>query len=165
MPLRLDGWRLVVLDSGERHDLAASAYNQRRAECARACTLLGVRSLRDANEDAVAALPEPLCRRARHVLGENRRVRETVGALQAGDMPSVGALLDASHASLREDYEVSTAAVEAAVASLREAGAAGARVIGGGFGGSVLGLFAPDAAYPAGALQVRPGPGARLLER
>ncbi|HWX95782.1 MAG TPA: galactokinase family protein [Solirubrobacteraceae bacterium] len=164
VPLRLGAWKLVVLDSGERHSLASSGYNQRREECARACELLGVRSLRDADREAAWRLPDPLRRRAAHVIGENRRVRAAVAALRAGDLPTIGELLNASHESLRDDYEVSTAAVEAAVSLLREAGAAGARLVGGGFGGSVLGLFAPATKPPAGAREVRPGPGARVLD-
>ena len=80
-----------------------------------------------------------------------------------GDMPRLAELLDASHASLRDDYEVSTPAVEATRDALLEAGAAGARIMGGGFGGSVLGLFPPGAQPPAGALAVRPGKTAHLL--
>jgi galactokinase len=163
VPLRLGDWRLVVLDSGERHMHASSGYNQRRSECVRACQLLGVESLRDADSVAVAGLPEPLRRRAQHVLGENERVLEAVAALRADDLAAIGALLDASHESLRDCYEVSTPAVEDAVASLRQAGAVGARVIGGGFGGSVLGLFAPGGKPPAGARDVRPGAGAHLI--
>jgi galactokinase len=162
--LVLGGWRLVVLDSGERHAHAGSGYNQRRRECARACELLGVASLREAGRDAVAGLPEPLRRRAGHVIGENQRVLEAVAALSADDLPALGELLDASHASLRDGYEVSTPAVEAAVERLRQAGAAGARLVGGGFGGSVLGLFAPGARPPPDAREVRPGAGAHLLE-
>jgi galactokinase len=164
VPLRLGSWKLVVLDSGERHSLATSGYNERREECARACELLGVRSLRDADAEAARRLPEPLRRRVAHVIGENRRVLDAVVALQADDLPAIGELLDASHASLRDDYEISTAAVEATVARLREAGAAGARLVGGGFGGSVLGLFPPGREPPAAAREVRPGPGARMLE-
>ncbi len=163
VPLRLGGWRLVVLDSGESHRHASSGYNARRAECARACRLLGVASLREASRSAVEQLPEPLRRRALHVLDENERVRQAVAALRADDLPAVGRLLDASHESLRERFEVSTPAVEAAVERLRLAGAAGARVVGGGFGGSVLGLFAPGVSPPAGARDVRPGAGAHLL--
>ena len=111
----------------------------------------------------MAGLPQPLRARAEHVLGENERVGETVAALRAEDLPAVGALLDASHASLRDLYEVSTPTVERAVARLREDGAAGARLMGGGFGGSVLGLFAPDVPVPSDAREVRPGPGAHLL--
>jgi galactokinase len=164
VPLALDGWQLVVLDSGEPHAHASSGYNQRRSECQRACELLGVESLRDAADEAVERLPEPLRRRAGHVLSENERVRRTALALRAGELPAVGALLNASHASLRDNYEVSTPAVEAAVERLRRAGAAGARVVGGGFGGSVLGLFAPGTQPPSGARGVRPGPGAHLLD-
>jgi galactokinase len=164
VPLQLGDWRLVVLDSGERHAIASSGYNERREECARACQLLEIASLRDADAQAARGLPEPLRRRVAHVLSENRRVLETVEALRAGDLPAVGRLLDASHASLRDDYEISTPAVEAAVARLRSAGASGARLVGGGFGGSVLGLFPPGREAPAGTREVRPGPGARILD-
>ena len=161
--LELAGHRLVTLDSGERHTNAASGYNQRRAECARACALVGVESLRDATLELTDRLPPPLAKRARHVITENDRVQRTVAALERGDLPAVGRLLDASHESLRDCYEVSTAAVEAAVARLRDAGAIGARIVGGGFGGHVLGLFPAGATPPDGALEIRPGPGARLL--
>ena len=154
----------MTLDSGERHAHASSGYNERRAECARACDALGVASLRDAELDAAADLPEPLNRRVRHVITENRRVDEACEALARGDLDRLGRLLDASHASLRDDYEVSTPAVEATVARLRDAGAIGARIVGGGFGGHVLGLLPPGAAPPAGALTVSPGPGARVLQ-
>ncbi len=164
VPLMLDDWRLVVLDSGERHLHASSGYNQRRAECARACELLGVESLREADAAAAERLPEPMRRRALHVIEENQRVREAVLALRADDLPRLGELLDASHRSLRDNYEVSTPAVEAAVGRLLSAGASGARLVGGGFGGSVLGLFAPGTSHPADAREVRPGPGAHLLE-
>jgi galactokinase len=163
VPLRLGGWRFVVVDSGERHANASSGYNERRAQCERACELLGVETLRDASPAGVAGLPQPLRARAEHVLGENARVGETVAALRAEDLPAVGALLDASHASLRDLYEVSTPTVERTVERLREDGAAGARLMGGGFGGSVLGLFAPDVPLPPGAREVRPGAGAHLL--
>jgi galactokinase len=163
VPLRLDGWRFVLIDSGERHANASSGYNERRAECRRACELLGVDSLRDAGAEAVERLPQPLRARAEHVLGENTRVNDTVAALRAQDLPRVGALLNASHESLRDLYEISTPAVERTVERMREHGAAGARLMGGGFGGSVLGLFAPDVPTPRGAREVRPGPGAHVL--
>jgi galactokinase len=164
VPLHLDGWKLVVLDSGERHAHSGSGYNERRAECARAAELLGVQTLSEAGASAVEQLPEPLRRRARHVLSENARVTEAVAALSAEDLPQLGRLIDASHASLREDFQISTPAVEATVARLHDAGAAGARIMGGGFGGCVLALFAPDGEPPSGALEVRPGAGAHLLE-
>jgi galactokinase len=166
VPLRLDGgWRLVTLDSGEPHANVDSAYNERRAECSKACELLGVDSLREASRDAVERLPERLRRRARHVLGENVRVKDTVTALRADDLPTVGRLLNASHASLRDQYEVSTPAVEATVERLHQAGAAGARIVGGGFGGHVLGLLPAGARAPEGARQVHAGPSAHLLGR
>jgi galactokinase len=164
VPLRLGRWRLVTLDSGERHSLGESGYNERRAECAQACRLLGVPSLRDATPAMLSELPATLAERAGHVLAENARVVQTVEALARDDLPAVGALLDASHASLRDLYAVSTPAVDAAVTALRDAGAAGARMIGGGFGGHVLGLFAPGVSPPAAAREVRPGPGAHLLD-
>jgi galactokinase len=164
VPLRLGEWRLVVVDSGERHSHASSGYNQRRAECVRACELLGISSLRDADPGAAEGLPEPLDRRVRHVIGENQRVREAVAALRADDLARIAELLNASHASLRDAYEISTPTVEATVRELLQAGAAGARLVGGGFGGSVLGLFAPSVPLPAGVREVRPGPGAHLLE-
>ncbi len=163
VPLALDDWHLVVLSSGERHSHASSGYNQRRAECARACVMLGIESLRDASTEQAARLTPPLDRRAIHVIEENERVRETVTALQAMDLPAVGRLLSASHASLRDLYEVSTPAVEATVEHLIQAGAAGARVVGGGFGGSVLALFAPGFDWPGEAHEVHPGAGAHLL--
>jgi galactokinase len=163
VPLHLDGWRLVLLHSGERHANASSGYNQRRAECARACELLGVESLREADENAVARLPEPERLRAQHILGENERVREAVLALEREDLLRLGELLNASHASLRDLFQISTPAVEVAVQSMLRAGASGARLMGGGFGGSVLGLFAPGFSPPPGTRDVRPSAGAHLL--
>jgi galactokinase len=170
--LQLDGYRLVTLDSGERHANAggprgngdtASGYNQRRAECAQACELLGVGSLREVGLAEADQLPDPLNRRARHVITENERVTETVAALAGADPERVGELLNASHASLRDCFEISTPGVERAVARLRAAGATGARIMGGGFGGHVLGLLPAGATPPQGSLEVRPGPGARLI--
>ena len=161
--LELGACKLVTLDSGEHHNIAASGYNERRAECAAACEALGIDSLRDATLEMAASLPSPLAERARHVITENGRVEQAVDALSERDLPVLGALLDASHASLRDCYEVSTPAVEAAVERLLEAGALGARIIGGGFGGHVLGLLPGDVDPPRGATEVRPGPGARLV--
>jgi galactokinase len=164
VPLELDGWRLVTLDSGAQHSHAESGYNERREECRRACELLRVDSLREARLEDVERLPPPLDRRARHVLSENERVEQAAGALRATELGGLGPLLDASHASLRDDYEVSVPEVEAAVTTCKEAGASGARVVGGGFGGSVLALFGPGTEPPRDALEVRPGPAARLVD-
>jgi galactokinase len=165
--LELDGYRLVTLDSGERHAHAGAdggdGYNQRRAECAQAAERLGVPSLREVTLEQTAELPEPLRARARHVVTENARVQDTVAALSKGDLEHVGELLNASHASLRDDFAISTPTVERTVQTLRDAGAIGARIVGGGFGGHVLGLMPPGAEPPPGALQVEPGPGARIV--
>jgi galactokinase len=152
---------LVVLESGVSRILAESSYNERREECRRAARLLGVDSLRDATDGS--ALPEPLDRRVRHIVTENERVDDAVAALRSRDPVALGDLLDRSHASLRDDYEVSVPEVERAVAACQDAGALGARIMGGGFGGSVLALFPPRAALPEGAVRVSAGPGARLL--
>jgi galactokinase len=161
--LELGDHLLATLDSGASRSLAASGYNQRRRECREAAAALGVQSLRDASTEALTGLPEPLRRRARHVLSENERVDAAVAALARGDLPEIGRLLDASHRSLRDDYEVSVPRVERAVATCKQAGALGARIVGGGFGGSVLALFPAGADPPQGAVRVGPGPGARLL--
>jgi galactokinase len=163
VPLGLGDWQLVTLESGAEHVHAAGGYNERRAECRAACRALGIEHLSEADADAAAALPSPLDRRARHVLTENARVDAMVAALRAGDLPAAGALLDASHASLRDDYEASVPDVERAVETLRRAGAAGARMVGGGFGGSVLALLPPGVGAPAAARAVVPGPPAALL--
>ena len=160
----LGAWQLVTLDSGERHTHAGSGYNERRAQCEEACRELGVASLREATLEMAATLPDPLSRRVRHVVSENARVLEAAAALERRELAALGPLLDASHASLRDDYEVSTQAVEATVARLHHAGAVGARIVGGGFGGHVLGLLPPAALAPPGALVVAPGPGAALRQ-
>jgi galactokinase len=164
-PIALDlrGWTLAVAPSGHEHSHAGSGYNERRAECRAACAALGIGSLRDAPPDAPGRLPAPLDRRVRHVLSENARVEAAVSALRDGDLEGLGALLDASHASLRDDYEVSVDAVERTVAALKDAGAVGARIVGGGFGGSVLALFAPGATAPDDATVVEPAGCARVL--
>ena len=163
VPLELGGWRLATLESGAEHTHASGGYNERRAECRAACEALGVELLSAADPDAAERLEEPLRRRARHVLTENARVDATVAALRARTLDAVGPLLDASHASLRDDYDSSVPEVEATVARLKDAGATGARMMGGGFGGSVLALFPPDAELPVGAIGVAPGPPARRL--
>jgi galactokinase len=163
VPLELGDWQLVTLESGAEHTNAEGGYNERRAECRRACEALGVERLAAADPAAAERLPEPLARRARHVLSEDARVDAMVAALHAGDLAGAGRLLDASHASLRDDYEASVAEVEATVTALKRAGAAGARMVGGGFGGSVLALLAPGTKALAGAVAVAPGAPARLL--
>jgi galactokinase len=177
VPLELGDWSLATLDSGEEHahgesgpaqpagsaGCAATGYNRRRDECERARRELGLESLRDASAEDAEVLSAPLGARVRHVVSENERVDSAVAALRRGDLEALGELLDASHRSLRDDYEVSVPAVERAVERCQQAGAAGARIMGGGFGGSVLALFPPGADPPTGAVAVSPGPAARLL--
>lgn len=152
------GSALIVIDSGISHRHAGGAYGERRRECAEAAGLLRVAELRDTNEAdlARASLPELLARRARHVLTENRRVHETVDALRRGDLERAGLLFAESHASMRDDFEVSVAAVDALVEMLSSAGGVyGARLTGGGFGGSVVALAKADRARPAADEVVR----------
>jgi galactokinase len=163
VPLALDGHRLVLINAGERDRDAIAGYNQRREQCAAAAARVGAETLRSALFQDLHMLPDVLARRARHVIAENGRVLEAVDALNRGEMSKLGALLDASHASLRDNFEVSTAAVERAVRTLKDAGALGARLMGGGFGGSVIGLLPVDAAVPDGAVEVRACGGAHLL--
>ena len=108
-------------------------------------------------------LPDMLARRAHHVISENGRVLAAAAALRQGDLEQVGRLLDISHASLRDDFEVSTGELEVCVSAFKAAGALGARLLGGGFGGSVLGLMPPGSVPPGGAIRVAPAAGARLL--
>jgi galactokinase len=163
VPLELGDWSLVTLDSGAAHSIAESGYNERRRECREACTALGIATLREARDEDVARLPEPLAARARHVLTENARVDAMVSALERRDLDEAGRLLDASHASLRGDYAASVPEVERTRDALKAAGAAGARMVGGGFGGAVLALLGPGVVGPNGALVVRPGPPAALV--
>jgi galactokinase len=163
VPLELGDWTLVTLDSGAAHSIAASGYNERRAECRAACERLGIATLRDARLEDLDGLPDPLADRVRHVIDENARVDAMVDALRARDLEEAGRLLDASHASLRDLYAASVPEVERTVERLKDAGAAGARMVGGGFGGAVLALLLPGVAVPAGAIAVAPGPPAALI--
>ena len=148
--LELGRHSLAVLPSGAVRENARSGYNDRRAECERARELLGVGSLRDAETVDWEALPDPARRRVRHVVTENARVDRMVAALAAGDLDEAGLLLDASHRSLRDDFEVSVPALERARERCKAAGALGARLMGGGFGGSVLALLPPGRELPPG---------------
>jgi galactokinase len=138
------GAALVVINSGVAHKHASGDYRTRRAECERAAAQLGVDQLRDLGVQdlpGVAALPSPLDRRARHVITENQRVLDAVAAMKTGDLERLGQLFDESHASQRDDYEVSVEEVDALVEVTRgQAGVFGARLTGGGFGGSIVGL-------------------------
>ncbi|WP_371494258.1 galactokinase [Kitasatospora sp. NBC_00374] len=146
VPLDLDaaGLCLLVIDTRVKHDLGDGAYAALRAGCERAAALLGLPALRDlAPPDLPAALgrlPAELGPLVRHVVGENLRVAEAVERLEEGDVAALGPILTAGHASLRDDFRVSCAETDLAVESAVRAGALGARMTGGGFGGSVIAL-------------------------
>jgi galactokinase len=153
--IALPGMDLVVCDSRVRHRLAASEYNMRRQECERGVELLrqalpGIRALRDVSVDQLEAcrdlMPEPVRRRCRHVTSENARTLSAASALAAGDAAEFGALMAASHRSLRDDYEVSCPELDLLVAlASSHPGVAGARLTGGGFGGCTVNLVRSDA--------------------
>ena len=141
------GLALLVIDTRARHMLADGRYAARRQACADAASMLGVRSLRDVTGDAgaLARLADPVLQRpARHVISENRRVLAAAELLRAGDPAGIGGLLTASHLSLRDEFEVSWPQADAAVEAAVGAGATGARMTGGGFGGSVIVLVPAD---------------------
>ncbi|HXJ33185.1 MAG TPA: galactokinase [Candidatus Eisenbacteria bacterium] len=141
---------LVVLDSGVRHAIAGGDYNARRAECEDAARRLGVSALCDlalADLDRLATLPTSLGRRVRHVVTEHARVRDAVTALRAGDAERLGQLFLASHASQRDDYQVSVPEVDCLVElGWEDPDVYGARLTGGGFGGAVVLLARPGTA-------------------
>jgi galactokinase len=140
------GLQLLVIDTRVRHALADGQYGKRRADCERAAELLGLQYLADATPADVDRLDDPRLRaRARHVVTEVARVREFVQLVRAGRIAETGPLLDASHASLRDDYEVSAVELDTVVEAATAAGALGARMTGGGFGGSAIALVPTDA--------------------
>ena len=149
LPLEEAGLVLLVIDTRVSHALTDGSYGDRRAECAAAAEALGRASLRDVTLEAVEGLTDPvLRRRARHVVTENLRVLSSVGAIGDRDWAALAALLDASHTSMRDDFEISCAELDLAVETARSAGALGARMTGGGFGGSAVALV-PDSTAPA----------------
>ena len=126
---------VLILHSGMSRALIDSEYAERREACESMAALLGVSALRDATPEQVVDEP-----RARHVVSENARVLEAADGLASGDVAALGPLLNASHQSLRDDFEVSTPELDALSQALRDAGAIGARLTGAGFGGCVVGL-------------------------
>jgi galactokinase len=147
------GAALIVIHSGLSHRNVTGGYATRRRECAEAASLLEVRTLRDvdaSHAEAVATLPEHLKRRVRHVLSENGRVEATAAALRAGYVKTAAQLFRESHASLRDDYEVSVPEIDTLVElTTRVQGIYGARLTGGGFGGSIVALADPARAGAA----------------
>jgi len=143
-PPGTDPLSILVVDTRAHRELVTGEYAKRRASCEGAAAALGVESLRDATIDMLAAssLDEVEVRRARHVITENQRVVETVDLMRRHRLEEIGPLLEASHRSLAEDYEVSIPELDVAVEASVEAGALGARMTGAGFGGCAIALAA-----------------------
>jgi galactokinase len=177
------GLALLVVDTRVAHELVDGGYAARRADCERAAGILGVGTLcevTDPNSALTVLHDERVRRRARHVFSEQQRVGEFVQALDLGDWAEAGALMTSSHESLRDDYEVSCPELDAVVATALDTGAIGARMTGGGFGGSAIVLVdralltktrtAVDAAFasngwaPPAYLEARASAGARVDE-
>ncbi|HEX9226584.1 MAG TPA: galactokinase [Arthrobacter sp.] len=173
----------LVMDTKVSHSHAGGGYASRRASCERGAGILGVKALRDVGPDgldAASGLLDPeTFRRVQHVVTENERVLQTVQVLETAGPAAIGPLLDASHASMRDDFEISCPELDLAVEAARSAGAAGARMTGGGFGGSAVALtpaaaeqqvraavgraFAAAGYRPPEIFSVRPAAGAMRL--
>jgi galactokinase len=138
------GLAILVIDTRATHAHVDGEYAARRAATEEAARLIGVPAPRDASLSDLERLPERLVPRARHVITENHRVLETVALLKKGRVREIGPLMTASHASLRDDFEVTVPELDTAVEVALAAGAYGARMTGGGFGGCVLALVERD---------------------
>jgi galactokinase len=154
IPLGFDaaGLALLIIETKVSHAHATGGYAARRASCEAGAATLGVASLRDIGEGdlprAAHVLDDETFRRVRHVVTENQRVLDTVRTLREQGASAIGSLLDASHLSMRDDFEISVPELDVAVTSARGAGAIGARMTGGGFGGAAIALT-PQALVPA----------------
>jgi len=149
------GCSVVVCDTKKRRGLVDSEYNTRRQECETGARLLGVRALRDVSPAMFEArqqeLGEVTRKRCRHVVMEDQRVLDAVRALRGGDVSLFGQLMNASHASLRDDYQVSCRELDIMVeVAAQQEGALGARMTGAGFGGCTVNLVRTDAAETFG---------------
>ncbi|WP_326637519.1 galactokinase [Streptosporangium sp. NBC_01755] len=140
------GLQLLIINTGVHHELADGQYARRRRDCENAAKHLGVDALRDVTDlgGALARLSGDERRRTQHVVTENHRVEAVIGLLRAGAVREIGALLNASHLSLRDQFEVSCAELDVAVESAVRGGARGARMTGGGFGGSAIALVTDE---------------------
>ncbi len=150
MPVPLpQGTVVAILNTNTSRELSSSGYNERRSQCEQAAALLGVTSLRDLHTDALdhpdLRAQDVLLRRVKHILTENARVLAVADALQEGDATAMGALMDESHRSMRDDYEISSRELDIMVAAAREHPACyGSRMTGGGFGGCAIALIRED---------------------
>ncbi|WP_186324370.1 galactokinase [Microbacterium paludicola] len=140
------GLAILVIDTRVTHAHSSGGYRERRASCEEGARLMGVAALRDVSVGdlgrASALMDDVTFRRVRHVVTENQRVLDTVAAVHAGSLEAVGDLLTASHASMRDDFEISVPELDTAVQTALDAGAIGARMTGGGFGGAAIALVA-----------------------
>ena len=143
LPLAQNDAVVLVIDTRVEHSHVDGGYAARRRSCEQACEVLGVDALRDVDGvEVLEAIEDPVIkRRAKHIVTENQRVLETVKVLGEDDLEEVGELLYQSHVSMRDDYEISSEELDAAVEAAMEAGAIGARMTGGGFGGSAIALI------------------------
>ncbi len=148
--LAAEGWELLVMDTRAPHRLVDGQYAERRSTCETAARTLGVRALRDVPvqglHDALSRLDPLPQKRVRHIVTEIDRVASAADALEAGDAAGLGDLMSASHASMRDDYEISSDELDVAVETALAQGSPGARMTGGGFGGSAIALVSAGAA-------------------
>jgi galactokinase len=177
LPLNLAAAGLILLavDTGITHDHTTNLYSLRREECQEAARALGVTRLVDADPGRLDSLEPVLARRARHAVSEQRRTRDVAAALRLGRLDGLGAALTASHRSLQYDFDCSVPVMDAVVDAVLQAGAEGARMTGGGWGGTAIALVAAErieavtesvrAVLGASApvSEVRPGPGAERV--
>ena len=142
------GLELLVIDTGVKHSHATGGYGERRDACERGAEVMRVPALRDLSVDdlprAAGLMDDVTFRRVRHIVTENQRVLDTVQTLREHGPSAIGDLLLASHASMRDDFEISVPELDTAVAAAMTAGAVGARMTGGGFGGAAIALVARD---------------------
>lgn len=151
VPLGLEaaGLEILIIDTGVTHSHATGGYAERRASCEEGARILGVEALRDVSvadlDRARELMDDVTFRRVRHVVTEDQRVLDTVRTLREQGPAAIGELLDASHASMRDDFEISVPELDLAVETAQANGAIGARMTGGGFGGSAIALVPADA--------------------
>ena len=147
-PISVSSAKFIICNTNAKHDLAEGEYNKRREECEEAAEFFGQKSLRDVTLEEFEArskeMPEIARMRARHVITENARVLDSVAALRSGDLAKFGELMNASHESLRDDFQVSSRELDVMVELARgQKGVLGARMTGGGFGGCTINLLEP----------------------
>ncbi|MDE5988328.1 MAG: galactokinase [Duncaniella sp.] len=149
-PFKLDGYRLVLVDSVVKHELVDSPYNKRRQSCENVARRLGIETLRDADMDMLNSIKNDISAedyiRAKFVIEEKERVLDVCEALNRGDIETVGKLMYETHRGLSKDYEVSCVELDYLNDIARECGVTGSRIMGGGFGGCTINLV-PDAIY------------------